>query len=320
MQIIPVEWTFILVPIFICLIIVALLFMTRTKSIYSLKFKVIVLTCISFVVLVFDAVIVTGTFQNMLGAMLIGYPIGIITIMIITYYTVKIIDKQQSSIESQLNASTEASVNISNISSELAANASEVNASAEEISATTQEISVGTQTQVKKLQSINDSSKKIEEFANKVKSSSNDIRKIMDIIINISDQTNLLALNASIEAGRAGEYGRGFAVVADEVRKLAEESKGAVANSGNKINDIISQIEQTVELISKVTFDIEESAALSEETSSSMEEISASAEEQTASMEEISATANRLGELAETLRSKLLTKSSGSSSISKKKK
>ena len=172
--------------------------------------------------------------------------------------------EMMGSMESVLKAGTDTSINVANIATELAASANEVNASSEEIASTAQEIS-------------ND--------AQEIMASSDDIRSIMHLITGISDQTNLLALNASIEAGRAGEYGRGFAVVADEVRKLAEESKGAVANTSQKIEVIINRIQSTT---------------------SAMEGISASTEEQTASMEEISATANRLGNLAEVLKEHLM--------------
>ncbi len=169
-----------------------------------------------------------------------------------------------NSIEKVLNAGKEASINVANIATELAASASEVNAASEEIASTTQEISNDSQIVMK---------------------SSSEIQRIMEIITNIAEQTNLLALNASIEAGRAGEHGRGFAVVADEVRKLAEESKGAVIGTSQKIDEIISKIHATT---------------------SAMEGISASSEEQTASMEEITATANRLGTLAEDLKNSLM--------------
>jgi hypothetical protein len=152
-------------------------------------------------------------------------------------------------VENVLGASSEASVNIANIATELAASASEVNASSEEIASTVQEISKDTQT---------------------VMASTDDIRNIMHLITSISDQTNLLALNASIEAGRAGEYGRGFAVVADEVRKLAEESKKAVTDTSQKITNILYKIQGT-------TSSMEGISASTEEQTASMEEISATA-------------------------------------------
>ena len=181
-------------------------------------------------------------------------------VIMIEYKLVNTMDNM----DAVLKAGTEASINVANIATELAASASEVNAAAEEIASTTQEIANDSQIVMK---------------------SSSEIQRIMEIITNIAEQTNLLALNASIEAGRAGEHGRGFAVVADEVRKLAEESKGAVVGTSQKIGEIISRIHATT---------------------TAMEGISASSEQQTASMEEITATANRLGSLAEGLKNSLL--------------
>jgi len=183
-----------------------------------------------------------------------------------------------STLTTIIKSASDASINTSNMATELAASASEVNASAEEISSTTQEVSRISQDQAESLGTINRKTL--------------DIKSVIDLITSISDQTNLLALNASIEAARAGEHGLGFAVVADEVRKLAEESKNSV--------------KRTVDIISGIIGDIEQTANTSEEVSSAMEEISSSAEQQTASMEEITATATRLGDLAENLKANLM--------------
>ncbi|MFX1274600.1 MAG: methyl-accepting chemotaxis protein [Promethearchaeota archaeon] len=149
-----------------------------------------------------------------------------------------------------LKTATDASINIANIATELAASASEVNASSEEIAATTQEVTVVTQD---------------------IRESSNDIENIMNVVTSISDQTNLLALNASIEAGRAGEHGRGFAVVAEEVRKLAEESRNSVKESKEKISEILEKIHIAYSSMEGIN-------ASTEEQSSSMEEIAATAQ------------------------------------------
>lgn len=224
--------------------------------------------------------------------------------------TVRGIVRVTRNMENVLKAGASASVNVSNMATELAASASEVNAASEEIASTTQEVTMNTQGQVNSLVEISKMASNINSHSHEIMKSTNDINRIMDLIKGISDQTNLLALNASIEAGRAGEHGRGFAVVADEVRKLAEESKGAVDETDIEIKEITNRIKTTVELISSITQDIESATAASEENSRALEGISASSEQQTASMEEITATANKLGVLAEDLKNEL-SKSGG---------
>ena len=224
----------------------------------------------------------------------------------ISFPTVKGIVRVTKNMENVLKAGSDASINVSNIATELAASSSEVNAATEEIASTTQEVSQNTQSQVESLVDINRMANEINSLSHEVMISTKDINKVMDLITNISEQTNLLALNASIEAGRAGEHGRGFAVVADEVRKLAEESKNAVTETGLQIEEITTKISSTVNYIGTITHDIEGATAAGEENSRAMEGISASSEQQTASMEEITSTANKLGALAEDLKNKLV--------------
>ncbi|KKL74784.1 hypothetical protein LCGC14_2061440, partial [marine sediment metagenome] len=231
--------------------------------------------------------------------------VAIVTGVAVAIPTVRGIMKVTKNMETVLKAGTEASINVSNIATELAASSNEVNAASEEIASTTQEVSQNTQSQVNSLVAINKMANDIDAHSRDVMKSTNDINKIMDIITGISEQTNLLALNASIEAGRAGEHGRGFAVVADEVRKLAEESKNAVFETGDKVSEITERIKTSVELIGTITEDIESVTAAGEENSRAMEGISSASEQQTASMEEITSTANKLGSLAEDLKAKL---------------
>jgi methyl-accepting chemotaxis protein len=85
-----------------------------------------------------------------------------------------------------------------------------------------------------------DMTKEVIHTIGDLRKSTEEIRKVTDVITNLTEQTNLLGLNASIEAARAGEMGHGFAVVAEEINKLAQQSRDAT----KIINNILYTIEQ----------------------------------------------------------------------------
>ncbi len=310
---VPLEYNFFLVPI--CIVLIHLFVVWRTKSTKRnlVEHRVSFFTALAFLILILDTIIVTAYFQNHIIAMLVGYPIGIFFVILIDIYNVNLIKKsnieiQKSNDKSErvIMESQDVAINLANIATELAASASEVNAASEEIASTTEEISVSALNQVNSFTTIKQKASRISQLSGAIEASTGDINKIMEIIIGISEQTNLLALNASIEAGRAGEYGRGFAVVADEVRKLAEESKNTVHNTDEKVSVITDKIAASTNLILEITRDIEAAILESQENANGMQNVSAAAEEQTASMEEVTSTANRLGNISEDLRSKLV--------------
>lgn len=89
----------------------------------------------------------------------------------------------------------------------------------------------------------------------KISATSEETQKIIKTIDEIAFQTNLLALNAAVEAARAGEAGAGFAVVADEVRNLAMRAAEAAKNTGNLIEGSVNEIKNGSDIVLKTNAD-----------------------------------------------------------------
>ncbi len=97
----------------------------------------------------------------------------------------------------------------------------------------------------------------ISEKINEIISVINEIGDKTQVINDIVFQTKLLSFNASVEAARAGEHGKGFAVVAEEVGSLATASGKAadeistlLTDSINKVEDIVKETNEKIEVIS----------------------------------------------------------------------
>ncbi|GBF73854.1 methyl-accepting chemotaxis protein [Paenibacillus sp. 598K] len=89
------------------------------------------------------------------------------------------------------------------------------------------------------------------EKVDKLKESTGSIRKILEVLNNLTKQTNILSLNATIEAARAGAAGRGFMVVADEIRQLADQSRQSIDVVGQITETIQREIDETVSVLSE---------------------------------------------------------------------
>lgn len=122
---------------------------------------------------------------------------------------------------------------------------------------------------------------------NSLASSTEDIANIVQLITDISSQTNLLALNATIEAARAGEAGRGFAVVASEVKNLANQTVSATDEIAEKISNMRSTTQETVESMHEVARVIKQVGELSVVIGATVEEQSAETNKMSENVREV---------------------------------
>ena len=124
--------------------------------------------------------------------------------------------------------------------------------------------------------SINALASEVERAAEviiKLESDTESVAGILDVIKGIAEQTNLLALNAAIEAARAGEQGRGFAVVADEVRTLASRTQESTLEIQNVIEQLQTAARPAVTVMEQGKQQAQNSVEQAGETGASLESI-----------------------------------------------
>ncbi|AIQ46010.1 hypothetical protein R70723_09035 [Paenibacillus sp. FSL R7-0273] len=122
---------------------------------------------------------------------------------------------------------------------------------------------------------------------NNLKDTVYSVVKVLDVMKNITQQTNILSLNATIEAARAGEAGRGFMVVAGEVRQLADQSKQSIALVAGIIDNIVTEMNGTVEELSEVAPLFKEQMTSVKSTSDIFVSVQAQMEDFIASLESV---------------------------------
>jgi methyl-accepting chemotaxis protein len=236
--------------------------------------------------------------------------------------TIDTLNELITSVISNADNIASASIQMSSSAQQLSEGAVEQASSVEEISTSIEEMNTNIQQnrsnslQTEKISTqaaveIIDSKESVLETVNSMKT----IASKISIIGEISRQTNLLALNAAVEAARAGEHGRGFAVVAAEVRKLAERSQSAateideVSNrsvataqlSGEKLNQVVPNIQKTSDLVQEITASSLEQSSSANQINSAIQNLNNVVQENAATAEQMAASAEELNTQAEKL-------------------
>ncbi|WP_339304412.1 methyl-accepting chemotaxis protein [Paenibacillus sp. FSL R5-0519] len=220
--------------------------------------------------------------------------------------TVMVVDKMQSTFNSNLEATSQSVID------------------GREVLTTVEEGNKAVAEQLRLAEVNRLAMSEVEQTVRELEESAVRITTMTAYVSEIAKQTTMLSLNASIEAARAGEAGRGFAVVAGEVNKLAEQSAqsvkhiyaavGEITTSMDKVKNSVAQsmqlfgeqeqatsqtresfsaIRGSVERIStgihQLAEDMQHSNELSTQVQQTIENISAITEQSAASSEEITA-------------------------------
>jgi methyl-accepting chemotaxis protein len=144
---------------------------------------------------------------------------------------------------------------------------------------------------------------------------SQEVRTFVTLVQKLARQSKLLALNAAMEAARAGEHGHGFAVVAEEVRRLAAMSSDAAERTEEVVAGVLNGITQSRTSSERTVETVRTVRGATEEGSRSFGQIEKAVAEADGWTQSIESTVTAASELANQMRGKLETLSTGTESF-----
>ena len=193
-----------------------------------------------------------------------------------------------------IKAIAQATVELSDRTSNQASNLEETAASMEEITATvattSDSASNAVDLAVRAAEHAGHAAARVHRLAEAmadIEKSAREIAATTSIIDGIAQQTNILALNAAVEAARAGDYGRGFAVVASEVRALAQRSAGAAREIKSLTEHTIERITGGARVLAETRTAIDATADVAQQSRTLIDHISTASREQSAGVGQI---------------------------------
>ncbi|OIP44396.1 MAG: hypothetical protein AUK28_10450 [Desulfobacterales bacterium CG2_30_60_27] len=189
--------------------------------------------------------------------------------------------------DAQSHGTSDSSMQVAEMSSEMAASIEEISSSSEEITSMIQrnadnsrEANVLMERTARTGTAANRKMTAMLTSMHDIKKDSDAIAGIIKEIEGIAFQTNLLALNAAVEAARAGEHGQGFAVVADEVRNLAQRTTTSAHNSNDLIERAIQHVDEGLAQLETVAKELDDVTGDTQKANALVGEISIASQEQ----------------------------------------